>query len=76
MWPTLHPHSYAGKWWIEMRIRSKMGLTKDRAEAVLSTPSPALSEALIAPGVQHLMNLTIPLVHVKFDSGCFRLEAA
>ena len=53
-----------------MRISSKMGLTKDRAEAVLSTPSPALSEAQLVPGVQHLMNHTPSDPLVKIHSDC------
>lgn len=40
---------------------------KDRAEAVLVTPTPALSEALISAGVQHLMNLTLSPRTMKFQ---------
>jgi len=58
-----------------MPIRSKLGGTKDRAEGMLSASAPALSEAQLVPGVQHLMNLTIPYEQVKFHIGCLRLEA-
>ena len=42
-----------------------LDLTKDRAEGEFVALTSALSEALTLPGVQHLMNLTIPIPHVK-----------
>lgn len=46
-----------------------------RAEAVLSTPTPALSDAPAITGVRHLMNLTIPRSHVNKRIDGFRLAA-
>ena len=42
--------------------------TKDRAEGKLVAPAPALSEAQLVPGVQHLMNHTPSDPLVKFHS--------
>jgi hypothetical protein len=71
------PHSYATDWWEMLGFWSKIYPTKDRAEAVLSTPAPALSEALTLPGVQHLMNHTLPLSHAfKHIWLCLQLAVA
>lgn len=60
------PRTFAWIWWEMPGLLGILWRIKDRAEGKLVAPAPALSEALMSPGVQHLMNHTIPISHVKF----------
>ena len=66
MWRRLHSRSYAGNGGL-MAVEMVKFRELKRAEGKLVAPAPALSEAQNVPGVQHLMNLTIPTSQVKFD---------
>lgn len=46
-----------------------------RAEAVLVTPSPTLTDPLIEARKRLVIHSLISHVQVKFHIGCFRLEA-